>query len=63
MYIGLQHMQVLSLFSPFFSILVYAGALVRCHKGSVLILLILQRRLLGTDGSFLWLEFFVALFA
>jgi len=37
MYIGLQHMQVFSLFSHFFYILVYAGALVRCHKGSVLI--------------------------
>ena len=46
------YMQVFSLFSPFFSILVYAGALVRCHKGSVLILLILQRRLLGTGGGF-----------
>jgi len=63
MYIGLQHMQVISLFSPFFSILVYAGALVRCHKGSVLILLILQRRLLGTGGGLLWLGFFAALFA
>ena len=52
MYIGLQDMQVFHLVSPFFSILVYSGALVRCHKGSVLILLILQRRLLGTGGGF-----------